>query len=76
MVPTDATVAGAAEIDTRTADDTIKKRRWAYGIMAFFAVVSIGTYAYNEYYIYLSVKQMFLRTTRFLNRYLYFNIPL
>lgn len=32
-----------------------KKRLWAYGVLAFFAVVSIGTYAYNEYYIYLSV---------------------
>lgn len=32
-----------------------KKRLWAYGVLAFFAMVSIGTYAYNEYYIYLSV---------------------
>lgn len=32
-----------------------KKRLWAYGVLTFFAVVSIGTYAYNEYYIYLSV---------------------
>jgi uncharacterized membrane protein YedE/YeeE len=32
-----------------------KNTRWAYGIVAFFALISIGTYAYNEYYIYLSV---------------------
>ena len=32
-----------------------KGRLWAYAILAFFAMVSIGTYAYNEYYIYLSV---------------------
>ncbi|MCK5621096.1 MAG: YeeE/YedE family protein, partial [Alphaproteobacteria bacterium] len=48
-------MAGAADIETRTAEDTIKRRRWAYGIMAFFALVSIGTFLYNEYYIYLSV---------------------
>ncbi|MBE9558012.1 MAG: hypothetical protein IMF08_14230, partial [Proteobacteria bacterium] len=50
-------MAGTADIETRTAEDTstIKRRRWAYGIMAFFALVSIGTFLYNEYYIYLSV---------------------
>jgi uncharacterized membrane protein YedE/YeeE len=32
-----------------------KKRIWAYVIVAFLAMISIGTYAYNEYYIYLSV---------------------
>ena len=32
-----------------------KNDKWAYGIVAFFALVSVGTYAYNEYYIYLSV---------------------
>ncbi len=32
-----------------------KKRFWAYGLLSFFALVSIGTYTYNEYYIYLSV---------------------
>lgn len=32
-----------------------KNTKWAYGIVAFFAVISIATYAYNEYYIYLSV---------------------
>lgn len=31
------------------------KRFWAYAIVGFFALISIGTYAYNEYYIYLSV---------------------
>jgi uncharacterized membrane protein YedE/YeeE len=55
MVTTGATVAGTADGNMRTADDTIKRRRWAYGIMAFFALVSVGTYLYNEYYIYLSV---------------------
>lgn len=55
MITTEATVAGTAETETRTANDTIKKRRWAYGIMAFFALVSIGTFLYNEYYVYLSV---------------------
>ncbi len=27
---------------------------WAYGIVAFFALISIGTFAIHEYYIYLS----------------------
>jgi len=36
-------------------NDLRKKRLWAYGIVAFFSAISIGTYAYNEYYIYLSV---------------------
>ncbi|WP_455220120.1 YeeE/YedE family protein [Kaarinaea lacus] len=36
-----------------------KNTRWAYGIVAFFALISIGTYAYNEYYIYLSVYMWF-----------------
>jgi uncharacterized membrane protein YedE/YeeE len=31
-----------------------KNKRWAYGIIGFLALVSIATYAYNEYYIYLS----------------------
>jgi hypothetical protein len=31
-----------------------KNRRWAYGIIGFFALVSVATYAHNEYYIYLS----------------------
>jgi len=55
MVGTDAVLVGGADNGTRTADDVIKRRRWAYGIMAFFALVSVATYAYNEYYIYLSV---------------------
>ena len=55
MVETEAVMGGVADSGTRTADGSIKRRRWAYGIMAFFALVSIGTYAYNEYYIYLSV---------------------
>jgi uncharacterized membrane protein YedE/YeeE len=32
----------------------MKKKIWALGIVLFFAVISISTYAYNEYYIYLS----------------------
>lgn len=31
-----------------------KKQMWALGIVLFFAVISLGTYSYNEYYIYLS----------------------
>jgi uncharacterized membrane protein YedE/YeeE len=32
-----------------------KKRRWALGLLGFFAFTSIATFIYNEYYIYLSV---------------------
>jgi len=36
-------------------DETAKKKRiWAFVIIGFFALVSIGTYSYNELYIYLS----------------------
>ncbi len=31
-----------------------KHQMWALGIVGFFALISISTYAYNEYYIYLS----------------------
>ena len=31
-----------------------KNRRWALGIIGFFALVSVMTYAYSEYYLYLS----------------------
>ena len=31
-----------------------KQKLWALGIVGFFALVSVLTYAYNEYYIYLS----------------------
>ena len=31
-----------------------KNRRWAFIIIGFFALISVATYAYNEYYIYLS----------------------
>ncbi len=56
MVGTDAVLVGGADSDTQTANhDVIRKRRWAYGITAFFALISIGTYGYNEYYTYLSV---------------------
>ncbi len=43
------------ENDFNLENDLRKKRRWAYYIVAFFALISISTYAYNEYYIYLSV---------------------
>ena len=36
-------------------EDLRKKRMWAFGIVGFFSMISISTYAYNEYYIYLSV---------------------
>ena len=42
------------EEDTCGNDTEKKNRRWAFGIIGFFALVSIATYAYNEYYIYLS----------------------
>lgn len=42
-------------MDIAMENDLRKKRFWAYGIVGFFALISIGTYAYNEYYIYLSV---------------------
>lgn len=32
-----------------------KNKLWAGVVLGFFALVSVGTYAYNEYYIYLSV---------------------
>jgi len=32
-----------------------KKRIWAFILLGLFALLSIGTYLYNEYYIYLSV---------------------
>ncbi len=41
--------------DVRVADDIIRKHRWAYGITAFFALVSVGTFFHNEYYSYVSV---------------------
>lgn len=44
------------ELKVIQADDGTarKKQLWALGIVGFFALVSAGTYAYNEYYIYLS----------------------
>ena len=40
---------------TALENDLRKKRMWAFGIVGFFAMVSVSTFAYNEYYIYLSV---------------------
>ncbi len=45
----------AATDGTKIENDLRKKRLWAYGIAATFAAISIGTYLYSEYYIYLSV---------------------
>ncbi len=50
-----AVTTNAVGHDEKMTDDMIKKRRWAFGITAFFAIVSVGTYSYNEYYAYLSV---------------------
>ena len=38
----------------KVEDEARKKKIWALGIVGFFALVSVLTYAYNEYYIYLS----------------------
>jgi len=54
-------VASAATADAALAKMTLeeegkrKKRLWALGLLGFFAFISVGTYVYNEYYIYLSV---------------------
>jgi uncharacterized membrane protein YedE/YeeE len=54
-------VASVATAETAVAKMTLeeeakrKKRLWALGLLGFFAIVSVGTFAYNEYYIYLSV---------------------
>ena len=54
-------VASAATADAAMAKMTLeeegkrKKRLWALGLLGFFAFISVGTYVYNEYYIYLSV---------------------
>ncbi len=47
----DMAATDAAKIE----NDLRKKRLWAYGIATLFAAISIGTYLYSEYYIYLSV---------------------
>jgi uncharacterized membrane protein YedE/YeeE len=54
-------VTNAATADAAVAKMTLeeeaerKKKLWALGLLGFFAFVSVGTFAYNEYYIYLSV---------------------
>ncbi len=54
-------VASVATADEAVAKMTLeeegrrKKRLWAQGLLGFFAFISVGTYVYNEYYIYLSV---------------------
>jgi membrane protein insertase Oxa1/YidC/SpoIIIJ len=32
-----------------------KRRSWAFGIVAALTLISVTTYAYHEYYLYLSV---------------------
>jgi uncharacterized membrane protein YedE/YeeE len=54
-------VASAATAEAAVAKMTLeeegkrKKRIWALGLLGFFAFISVGTFVYNEYYIYLSV---------------------
>jgi hypothetical protein len=54
-------VASTATADAAVAKMTLeeegqrKKRLWALGLLGFFAFISIATFVYNEYYIYLSV---------------------
>ena len=54
-------VASTATADAAVAKVTLeeegqrKKRIWALGLLGFFAIISVGTFVYNEYYIYLSV---------------------
>ena len=42
--------------ESRSIEDTVsqKNRMWIFVIVGFFSLVSIGTYAMHEYYIYLS----------------------
>ncbi len=50
------TALDVATTDTASIENDLRKKRfWAYGIAALFAAISIGTYLYSEYYIYLSV---------------------
>ncbi len=48
-----ATIAQTVTDDARNKEQ--KRKMWAYIIIGFFALTSIVTYAYSEYYIYLSV---------------------
>ncbi len=44
----------AATLSETTTVFENTNRRWAFGIIGFFALVSILSFAYHEYYIYLS----------------------
>ena len=37
------------------ADNDLRHKRWALGIVTTLVLISVGTYAYHEYYLYLSV---------------------
>lgn len=52
----DAVTADGVIGTVTTEDEKRRKHRlWAKGLLGFFAFISVGTYIYNEYYIYLSV---------------------
>ena len=36
-------------------DGERKNRFWAFAVLSFFILISIATFVYNEYYIYLSI---------------------
>ena len=42
------------EVLQERSDRARVQQMWAFGVVGFFALISIGTYVYNEYYIYLS----------------------
>ncbi len=45
----------AFSTDRNGVDEAARKKKlWALGIVAFFSFISVATYAYNVYYIYLS----------------------
>ena len=52
----DEAISGAV-LGEMTPEEVAKrnKRLWALGLLGFFAIVSVGSFVYNEYYIYLSV---------------------
>ena len=44
----------AATLSEKTVVSENTNRRWAFGIIGFFVLVSVLSFAYHEYYIYLS----------------------
>ena len=55
QVASEATSDAALAKMTLEEEGKRKKQLWALGLVGFFSFISIGTYIYNEYYIYLSV---------------------